>query len=779
MKRLFVLVSIFFLPGVMCHAQEAHVRVDLSATGKKVSPNQFGVFLEEINHAGDGGLYNELIRNGSFTEATTLDAWSAIRGNSANVNLFFDDSVPLSAAKERSLRLEVQSANGERVGISNEGYWGISVKQGGSYEFSMFARGAKGFDAPLTVTLEGADGKVYGQTEISGLKATWNRFSGMIPSIATDPSARLTISTRRSGTFWINMVSLRDGNDIFRADLLQKIKDLKPGFLRFPGGTYVQGNDRQSAFRWKATIGSQEMRTGHQDAPWSYWSTDHMGYHEYLLLCERLGAAPMYVAYAGMTWTPNSKSPFGVLQPHKIPVDDYPMDQMGPIVQETLDAIEYANGPPTSKWGALRAKAGHPAPFGLKYVEIGNEDGNNPLYRERYMLFYKAIKAKYPDIQIIANARRGGNGELPMDFVDEHSYARPLAALDMGHRLDARDRKGPKAVLAEYAVQTSADMGNMRAALAEAVMLSGIERNSDIMPMASYAPMLANVHAINWRPDLIYFDGVSSYGTPSYYVQKMFAESRLASVAPVEVNAGEITVPVNGSAAAEGFHSQAEFQDEKVSGSGDHYTYSVRARKISGEGGFVVRFAKQHDGMPNLAWFIGARHRVSTLLVWGGGGSLDVPANQLESSFSGALAPAVAGTVDTGRWYEVKIQVEGRQVRCYLDGKQIHDVQLPDNLGPSLYAAAGRAASGDVFIRLINTLATKQNVSINLTGDQGDRYSATATQLTANDLDEENSLAEPTKISPHPSSRMSVGSEFQYEVEGNSFTVLKLTAERR
>ena len=349
----------------------------------------------------------------------------------------------------------------------------------------MYARSAEGFDAPVTVALEGNDGKVYGQTEISGLKVAWGRFAGVIQSSATDPAARLTICTRRNGTLWINMVSLRNGSDIFRADLLQKMKDLKPGFMRFPGGTYVQGNDRQSAFRWKATIGSQEIRTGHRDAPWSYWSTDHMGYQEYLLLCERFGAAPMYVAYAGMTWTPNSKSPFGVLQQHKIPVDDYPMDQMGPIVQEALDAIEYANGPATSKLGALRAKAGHPAPFGLKYVEIGNEDGNNPLYSERYMLFYKAIKAKYPEIQIIANARRGGDGQLPMDFVDEHSYARPLAAVDMGNQLDARDRKGPKAVLAEYAVQTSAGMGNMRAALAEAVMLTGIERNSDIMPMAS------------------------------------------------------------------------------------------------------------------------------------------------------------------------------------------------------------------------------------------------------------------------------------------------------
>ncbi len=779
MKPLWVLLSIFFLPLAICHAGEAHVRVDLGAAGKKVSPNQFGIFLEEINHAGDGGLYNELVRNGSFTEATTLDAWSVIRGSGAEVNLFFDDSVPLSPAKPRSLRIEVGSSKGDRAGVSNEGYWGISVKRGESYEFSMYARGTGRFDAPVTVALEGADGKIYGQTEISGLKAAWGRFSGLIESTAADPAARLTITTKRSGTFWINMVSLRDGNDIFRVDLLQKIKDLKPGFMRFPGGTYVQGNDRQSAFRWKATIGSPETRTGHQDAPWSYWSTDHMGYHEYLLLCERLGAAPMYVAYAGMTWTPNSKSPFGVLQQHKIPVDDYPMDQMGPIVQETLDAIEYANGPATSKWGALRAKAGHPAPFGLKYVEIGNEDGNNGLYNERYMLFYQAIKAKYPAIQIIANARRGGNSQLPMDFVDEHSYARPLAALDMGHRLDARDRKGPKAVLAEYAVQTSAGMGNMRAALAEAVMLSGIERNSDIMPMASYAPMLANVHAINWRPDLIYFDGVSSYGTPSYYVQKMFADSRLDSVVPVEVNASEMTVRVNGTASAEGSNSQAEFQDEKVSGGGDHYTYSVRARKINGEGGFVVHFAKQQDGLPDLAWFIGVRHRVSTLLVWGGGGNQDVPANQLESSFSGALAPAVAGSIDKDRWYEVKIEVEGRQVRCYLDGKEIHNVQLPESLGPSLYAEAGRAATGDIFVRLINTSPTKQNVWINLAGDQGGRYSANATQLNANDLDEENSLAEPTKISPQPLPPTSVGNEFQYGVEGNSFTVLRLTTERR
>jgi alpha-L-arabinofuranosidase len=772
MKQLVLLIGISMLNA-------AEIRVDLAQAGNKVSPHLFGLFLEEINHAGDGGLYAELIRNGSFSEAPTLDAWAAVRSGAARVNLFFDTSMPLNAVKSRSLRVEVNSPGEARAGVSNEGYWGIAAKQGTSYEFSTYARAAAGFEGPLTITLEGSDGAVYGQTQITDLKTTWNRFTGAIQSSGTNPAARLTISTNRSGAFWLNMVSLRPGKDIFRADLLEKLKDLKPAFVRFPGGTYVQGNDRESAFRWKKTIGDLELRPGHQNAPWVYWSTDNMGYHEYLLLCERLGAVPMYVAYGGMTWTPNSKSPFGVLQNHKIPVSDFPLDQMGPIVQETLDAIEYANGPVTSTWGALRAKAGHPAPFGLKYVEIGNEDGGNPLYSQRYMLFYGAIKARFPEIQIISNARRGGNEPLPMDLLDEHTYTRPLAAIDMGKRLDSRERTGARSVLAEYAVQTSAGFGNLRAALAEAVMLSGVERNSDVMPMASYAPLLAHVRSINWRPDLIYFDGVSSYGTPSYYVQKMFADSRLDAVVPVQVNASELKVRMEGKTSAEGYGAQVEFQDEKVTGSGENYTYSVRALKSGGDGGFVVRFAIQDGGGSYLAWFAGVRHRASTLHVWGGGGLQDVPAHQLESSFGGALGRGVNGTLDSGRWYDVKIQVEGRRVRCYLDGKEIQDVQVPESLGPSVYGSAGRTAGGDVVVRLVNASPLKQSVDIVLAGAGADRYSAVATQLTAKNLDDENSLADPTRIAPIDHQLPGVGNKFQYELEGNSFTVLKLAPQRR
>lgn len=779
MKKFLVFIGICCLQSAMCLSQGAEVKVDLTQPGKKVNPRQFGIFFEEINHAGGGGLYYDLIRNGSFTEAPTLDAWSAVHAGAAKVNLFFESEHPLNAVKPRSLRVEIDSKNGDRGGLSNEGYWGIAVKKGATYQFAMYARAATGFSGPLTVSLESKDGAQYGQAQITGLKPEWNRVTATIQSNASDASARLVIAANQSGTFWINVVTLHPEGDIFRADLLEKLKDLKPGFMRFPGGTFVQGNDRPSSYRWKTTIGDPADRPGHWDAPWSYWSDDYMGFHEYLLLCERLGAEPYYVAYAGMTWTPSSKSAFGVLQGHRLNVSDYPMEEMGPIVQDALDAIEYANGPVQSKWGAVRAKAGHPAPFGIKYVEIGNEDGFNPLYLDKYKLIYNAIKAKYPQIQILANERRGGWGNLlPMDLVDEHMYAPPLGAINMGKQLDGRDRSGPKALLAEYAVQKAGGMGNMRAALAEAVMLNAIERNSDIMPMASYAPLLANLHSVNWRPDLIYFDNVSSYGTPSYYVQKMLADSRVDNVVPVAVKSEELKPRMDGSTSVKGVDATAEVQDEKTTGAGDNYTYTARVRKTAGEGGIVVRFAQQDNGGSYMAWYLGVKNRANTLLVWGGGGDQNVPTNQLETSLSGAIAPDVHGSLETGRWYDVSIQVSGRNVICSLDGKEIHRAQVPESLGPSVYGAAGRAANGDVILRLVNLSPVKQNASIDLAGAGAGKYSLVASTLLSQDLDAENSIAEPMKVAPVEKKLAPVDANFQYEMEGNSFTVLKLAAQK-
>jgi alpha-L-arabinofuranosidase len=778
MKKLLVPIGICCLHGAMCWAQSADVRVDLSDAGKKVSPNQFGIFFEEINHAGEGGLYADLVRNGSFTEAPTLDAWAAVRAGTANVNIFFEDENPLNAVKPRSVRIEVSSPNGERAGLSNEGYWGIAVQKGTSYQFAMYARSQAGFDGPVTVSLEGKDGAVYGQAQLNGLTQDWSRVTATIRSNGTDPTAMLLLTANRTTTFWIHVVTLRPEGDIFRADLLQKLKDIKPGFVRFPGGTYVQGHDRATSFRWKTTIGDAASRPGHYNAVWSYWSDDYMGYHEYLQLCEQLGAEPIYVAYAGMSWTPGTKSPFGVLQRGRISASDYPIDEMGPIVEDALDAIEYANGPADSKWGALRAKAGHPAPFGLKYVEIGNEDGENPLYPDRYKLIYHAIKAKYPKMQTLANDRSSGWGKLlPIDILDQHVYSPPLGAIALAKQLDGRDRRGPKALLGEYAVQRSSGFGNMREALAEAVLLGSIERNSDVMPMASYAPLLANVHALNWRPDLIYFDTARSYGTPSYYVQKMLADSRLDNVVPVDVRASELKLEMEGGTSVKGVNASAEVQEEKVSRSADGYTYTARVRKTAGDGGVVVRFATQDDGGPYLAWYLGVKDRANTEL-WGGSGNLNVPVHQLETSLSGPISREVNGVMETGRWYHVEIHVTRRNVVCSLDGKEIHHALVPETLGASVYGAAGRTTTGTVVIRLVNLSPLKQSASIDLTGAGANRYSTVASVLTSADLDAENSLDEPTRIAPVEHNLAAVGGKFQYEMEGNSFTVLKLTPEK-
>lgn len=263
MKRLLVLVGICCLQGAMCRAQSAEVRVDLTQAGKKVNPNQFGIFFEEINHEGEGGLYADLIRNGSFTAAPTLDAWAAVREGSAKGNIFFEDENPLNATKRRSLRVNVSSPNGERAGLSNEGYWGITVQKGTSYQFAMYARSAPGFDGPVTVSLEGKDGTVYGRAQVTGLNQDWARVTATIPSSATDPAAKLVIAANRTATFWINVVTLHPMGGISRTALMQKLKDIKPGFVRFPGGTYVQGQSRASAYRWKTTIGDPASRPGH------------------------------------------------------------------------------------------------------------------------------------------------------------------------------------------------------------------------------------------------------------------------------------------------------------------------------------------------------------------------------------------------------------------------------------------------------------------------------------------------------------------------------------
>jgi alpha-L-arabinofuranosidase len=334
----------------------------------------------------------------------------------------------------------------------------------------------------------------------------------------TDASARLVIA----GKAWLDMVSLFPADAVhgFRPDLLAMLKAMQPAFVRFPGGCYVEGDKLEEAFRWKKTIGDIAARPGHWNL-WNYRSTDGLGYHEYLQLCEDLGAAPLFVINCGMSHEEQRKQTGP-------PANEY--------VQDALDAIEYANGPVYSRWGALRAQAGHPAPFNLRYMEIGNENGG-PMYHAHYALFHDAIKARYPAMTLIANDWQGLPKNRPLDMIDSHAYTAPAAMCNMSTRYDHASRTGPKVYFGEYAVTEQAGRGNLQAAVAEAAFMTGLERNGDLVAMASYAPLFECVGYQKWNPNAIVFDDSRAYGIPSYYVQAMFAVNRVDRVLPVTLRA--------------------------------------------------------------------------------------------------------------------------------------------------------------------------------------------------------------------------------------------------
>jgi alpha-N-arabinofuranosidase len=418
-----------------------------------------------------------------------------------------DTANPLNPRNPRSLRWEIAG----RASLVNEGYWGIAVQRGKRYRFSMYARCDGQFRGALTVSLQSADGQVYAQRTLRGFGKDWKPFSATLTSSGTDPKARLVLTANGDGALWLDMVSLmpvdtfkRRPNGL-RADLAQMLVALKPSFVRFPGGCFVEGDRMHNALRWRDTLGDVAERPARW-CVWNYTSTQGLGLHEYLLMCEDLGAEPMLVVNCGMACQYRNG-------------DHIPLNELDEWIEDALAAIEYAIGPTTSKWGALRAKNGHPEPFPLRFVSIGNENWG-PLYEERYARFYDAIKARYPQIQLIATAPVKSR---PIDILDEHYYSTPEWFILNANLYDRYDRTGPKILVGEYAVTAKCGMGNLRAAIAEAAFMTGIERNADIVVMAAYAPLFVNVNDRTWNPDLIGFDSARCYGTPSYYVQQLFS----------------------------------------------------------------------------------------------------------------------------------------------------------------------------------------------------------------------------------------------------------------
>ncbi|KAK2370644.1 alpha-L-arabinofuranosidase [Trifolium repens] len=407
------------------------------------------------------------------------------------------------------------------VGISNPGYWGMNVEQGKSYKIVLYVRALGPID--LEVSFVGTnDGVKLGSTNIKldGPNVTkWSKRERIIKAIGTNHNSSLQITTTNKGALWLDQVSAMPMDTYkghgFRSDLFKMVADLKPKFLRFPGGCYVEGDFIKNAFRWKDSVGPWEERSGHLDDIWHYWSDDGLGYFEGLQLAEDLGAFPVWVFNNGFS--------------HHEEVNT---SSIQPFVQEALDGIEFARGSATSRWGSLRASMGHPQPFNLKFVAIGNEDCGKKYYEGNYMKFYEAIRRSYPDIQMISNC--DGSEQLlnhPADIYDYHIYTNSKDMFSKHTKFDKSPRTGPKAFVSEYAVwKEDAGVGSLYAAVAEAAFLIGIERNSDVVSMVSYAPLLLNTNDRGWIPDAIVFNSYQSYGTPSYWIQRLFTESSGATL---------------------------------------------------------------------------------------------------------------------------------------------------------------------------------------------------------------------------------------------------------
>jgi len=522
--------------------------VDTTAAGAPISPQMFGVFFEDINFGGDGGISAELVKNGSFEFADPITGWRKVeRPGAAGGFGFATEDAPF-ARNPRYARLVVQAV-GEGFGLRNDGYRGMGVTQGARYEFSAMARLVAGEAQSLRVELLGPKDVVLASADVAVSDRSWTRVSVDLLAGATEPKATLRIQVSAPGTLDLEAISLmpydtwKGRRNGLRADLVQLLADLKPGFIRFPGGCIVEGRTLENRYQWKNTVGPVEDRpviynrwnvefADRGKGAYDYYQSFRLGFFEYFQVCADLGAEPVPILNCGMACQFNS----GEL---------VPLDELDPYVQDALDLIEFANGPVTSGWGRVRAEMGHPEPFGMKMLGIGNEQWG-PQYFERYAVFAKAIRAKHPGIRLITSTGPfpedpkfhyawGEIPKVPVDIVDEHSYAPPEWFLDNSQRYDRQDRKGPRIFVGEYAAHVPTRRNNWTSALAEAAFITGLERNADVVVMSAYAPLLAHMDAWQWNPNLIWFDNLRSAGTANYTVQRLFSHHRGDTTVPVRL----------------------------------------------------------------------------------------------------------------------------------------------------------------------------------------------------------------------------------------------------
>lgn len=550
MKRLAILAAGASLIACQLTAQTTQVfTVKANQVKAPVQKTMWGIFFEDINFGADGGIYAELVKNRSFEFATPLMGWKEQKTSNAQGAILIINRGE-QQTNPRYARFTVRSATG--YGITNEGFRGMGITANQQYDLSLLARATEG-NPKLRIELVSANNQKLAETSISLAGNEWKKYTASLTATSTDPKAKLNIWFEGTGVVDADMISLFPKNTWknrpggLRADLVQLLADMKPGFLRFPGGCIVEGRELDTRYQWKKTIGAVDEREvivnrwntefRHKLTP-DYYQSFGLGFYEYFLLSEDIGAEPLPILNCGMACQFNTS-------------EVVPIEALDPYIQDALDLIEFANGGTDTKWGKVRTQMGHPTPFNLKLLGVGNEQWGEQ-YIERYKLFAKAIKEKYPAVQLISSVGPNPDGPLfdyldptlrglKADILDEHYYRAPDWFLKNARRYDNYDRNGPKIFAGEYAAQSKAvasadNSNNWQCALSEAAFMTGLERNADVVHMASYAPLFAHAEGWQWTPDLIWFNNLQSYGTPNYYVQKLFSVNKGTHVVNMTLN---------------------------------------------------------------------------------------------------------------------------------------------------------------------------------------------------------------------------------------------------
>ncbi|MEV5440432.1 alpha-L-arabinofuranosidase C-terminal domain-containing protein [Streptomyces sp. NPDC052682] len=801
------------LVPVPAHAESVTdytITVDPQAKGAAIDRTMYGVFFEDINRAADGGLYAELVQNRSFEYSTAdngsytpLTSWTVT--GTARVA---DDSGRLNERNRSYLSL------GAGASVTNAGYnTGIRVEQGKAYDFSVWARAEAG--TTLTVSLKDAAGALAPARQVA-VQGGWAKYRATFTATRTSNRGRLTVATTQAAA--LDMVSLfprdtyKHQPNGLRKDLAEKIAALKPGFVRFPGGCLVNTGSmedyseashwqRKRSYQWKDTIGPVEQRATNANF-WGYNQSYGLGYYEYFRFAEDIGAMPLPVVPALVTGCGQNKA-----------VDDDAL--LKRHVQDTLDLIEFANGPATSRWGKVRAQMGHPRPFHLTHIEVGNEENLPAEFFARFQKFRAAIEAKYPDITVISNSGPDDSGatfdtawklnrEANVDMVDEHYYNSPQWFLQNNDRYDSYERNGPKVFLGEYASQGNA----WKNGLAEAAYMTGLERNADVVKLASYAPLLANEDYVQWRPDLIWFNNRASWNSANYEVQKLFMNNVGTRVVPSRASTTpDVSGPISGAVGLSTWATSAAYDDVKVTAadgstllgddfSGDasqwkhvgggswsvqdgqyvqtdaaaentlvtagdpawhDYDLQVKATKKSGKEGFLVAFGVKDTG--NYYW-------------WNLGGWNNTQ-SAVEQAVDGGKSTLISkpGSVETGRAYDIHIKVRGRQVTLFLDGKEWGSFTDDKPAEPFRQVVTRDTRTGELIVKVVNAQPSEARTAIDLGGA---KVAGTARVTTlAADEDAVNTETD-TPVTPVTSTFRGVADTFTYTFPANSVTFLRI-----